>query len=764
MTSISIGQNTFRITPDPRQIGGTFDDIDVTKLTADDIFVDDIQPNENTSVSINPPVGGTTRPVRVSTTGPLNLANDFEPGDVIDGIVLQEGDRILIKNQAASIENGIYDVQSSGTPVRSSDYAAGQSVSGLLTIIQEGVLNVGTGYTNTAPPGSDVIGTDAMPYVQTTLGGGPLSVTQGGTGVVALTAGQVLVGDGVNPVDITKAAPTGDFVGTTDAQTLSNKNLVNNVFIIDNVDPTIRIAFDAAGAAGTTTTIRGTQAANIVLSLPNITDTIVSRTSAEVLSNKTISGAANTINNLSAGNITTGTLGVANGGTGVASLTSGRVVVGNGVGAVNLTKTAPAGDFVGTSDAQALSNKTISGATNTVNNLDASSISTGIFAVARGGTGVGTLTAGRVLVGNGAGTVDLTKTAPTGNFVGTSDVQVLTNKTLTGPSISSPNFTGTIIFNSSNFTDTTNGGTSVIGIGTNSGSGGTQSVGVGEGALDNNAAGGNVAVGYGAGDSVTSTSLNTLIGWAAGTNLTTGSFGTTCVGYSAGQSATAGSGQNTFLGGNSGILLQTGGGNVLVGNNAGNGLTTNATNNVCMGFSSGLGIGANAGGNVIIGSNATVSAGVGALNRTVIGNGAQATFSDNMVRLGDGAIGRFECQVALTVTSDRRLKTNIESLDDMLTYVDSINPVKFLRNSDVTNHITKKTYGFIAQEIEDIMPNDFGSVTHNLTDDTYHLRYEDFHAVAIRSIQQLHDKLKLLDAKVTQQSQEIDRLSSLLQN
>lgn len=47
-------------------------------------------------------------PVRVATTGPGALATDFENADTVDGIALVTGDRILIKNQAAGAENGIY--------------------------------------------------------------------------------------------------------------------------------------------------------------------------------------------------------------------------------------------------------------------------------------------------------------------------------------------------------------------------------------------------------------------------------------------------------------------------------------------------------------------------------------------------------------------------------------------------------------------------------------------------------------------------------
>ena len=55
-------------------------------------------------------------PVRAATTAPGTLALDFENGDVIDGVTLATGDRILIKDQVTATENGLYIVNASGAP------------------------------------------------------------------------------------------------------------------------------------------------------------------------------------------------------------------------------------------------------------------------------------------------------------------------------------------------------------------------------------------------------------------------------------------------------------------------------------------------------------------------------------------------------------------------------------------------------------------------------------------------------------------------
>jgi hypothetical protein len=117
-----------------------------------------------------------------------------------------------------------------------------------------------------------------------------------------------------------------------------------------------------------------------------------------------------------------GSLPVASGGTGAATFTAG-VLKANGTSSFT-TVAAPAGDLVGTSDSQTLTNKTFgSGVT----------FSTAI-PVTSGGTGAATFTAG-ILKANETSSFT-TVTAPDGAIVGTTDTQTLTNKTLTSPTIS----------------------------------------------------------------------------------------------------------------------------------------------------------------------------------------------------------------------------------------------------------------------------------------------------------------------------------------
>jgi len=80
--------------------------------------------------------------VRAGTTAPLTLATDFENGDTVDGVVLATGDRILIKDQATGADNGIYTVNATGAPTRSTDADQDAEVlGGMAVVVNEGTIN-----------------------------------------------------------------------------------------------------------------------------------------------------------------------------------------------------------------------------------------------------------------------------------------------------------------------------------------------------------------------------------------------------------------------------------------------------------------------------------------------------------------------------------------------------------------------------------------------------------------------------------------------
>lgn len=85
--------------------------------------------------------------VRAATTAAGTLASSFENGDTVDGVTLATNDRILIKDQASGAENGLYTVNASGAPTRSSDANTSAKVTPqLLVRVEEGTANQNKGF------------------------------------------------------------------------------------------------------------------------------------------------------------------------------------------------------------------------------------------------------------------------------------------------------------------------------------------------------------------------------------------------------------------------------------------------------------------------------------------------------------------------------------------------------------------------------------------------------------------------------------------
>ena len=131
----------------------------------------------------------------------------------------------------------------------------------------------------------------------------------------------------------------------------------------------------------------------------------------QTLTNKTIEGDDNTIQDIAISSLKT------------VLADADKFIVRDAAGAVVSSKTVPTGDVVGNSDNQTLTNKTIDGDDNTIQDVAISSLKTVLA------------DADKFIVRDAAGAVVSSKTVPTGDVVGTSDNQTLTSKTLTTPTI-----------------------------------------------------------------------------------------------------------------------------------------------------------------------------------------------------------------------------------------------------------------------------------------------------------------------------------------
>ena len=90
-------------------------------------YVDDLLAGIRTRVS-----------VRVATTANIDLTQDLQNGDTIDGVTLATDNRVLVKNQTDATQNGIYDVVASGTATRPTEFDTFNELAGQLISVQEG--------------------------------------------------------------------------------------------------------------------------------------------------------------------------------------------------------------------------------------------------------------------------------------------------------------------------------------------------------------------------------------------------------------------------------------------------------------------------------------------------------------------------------------------------------------------------------------------------------------------------------------------------
>ncbi len=201
-------------------------------------------------------------PVRVATTAAGTLASSFANASVVDGITLATGDRILIKNQATGSENGMYSVNATGAPTRTSDSDTSAEIVGSAVFVEAGTANAGTQWVN-GNTGTITIGTTAITYTQFGAGssytaGNGLTLTGSSFSVVADT-GISVSGTGV-AVDHTKvpelyAASFGDGTSTTFTIThnLGTQDVIVQVYYVAGSNQ--QVEFDIQHTSTTAITI-----------------------------------------------------------------------------------------------------------------------------------------------------------------------------------------------------------------------------------------------------------------------------------------------------------------------------------------------------------------------------------------------------------------------------------------------------------------------------------------------------------------------------
>jgi len=128
-------------------------------------------------------------PVVAATTATITLAG----AQTIDGVATVAGDRVLVKNQTTTAENGIYTVVDPGAWTRTLDADTGPELTNATVFVSGGDTQADTGWTQTSTAAS--VGTDGIVWAQFT---GAASFTPG-TGLI-LDGNTVNVGGGAGIV------------------------------------------------------------------------------------------------------------------------------------------------------------------------------------------------------------------------------------------------------------------------------------------------------------------------------------------------------------------------------------------------------------------------------------------------------------------------------------------------------------------------------------------------------------------------------------
>jgi hypothetical protein len=153
--------------------------------------------------------------VRAASTANVTIASALESGDIVDGVTLATGDRVLLKDQSSAAENGIYVVVASGAASRSTDADTSLELEGAAVMVEEGTANANTQWVQTSD--NFTINSGAVVWVQF---GGSTTYTAGDG--LTLTGNDFDVGAGTGitvdaaNVNIDTAVVARKFLGTVE--------------------------------------------------------------------------------------------------------------------------------------------------------------------------------------------------------------------------------------------------------------------------------------------------------------------------------------------------------------------------------------------------------------------------------------------------------------------------------------------------------------------------------------------------------------------
>src|SRR5882672_2841636 len=188
-------------------------------------------------------ISGSFPPVRAASTGaPLNPATGglF----VVDGVHLAAGDRVLVKDEASAVNNGIY-AASTGPWVRTTDAAGNQNFfSGMAVTVALGAVNAGQTFICTCPDDPVVVGTSLITFASQQV---VATATQTAASTTSLTIG---TGSKTLTIPAGKAFQVGQWVLIQETSNSANQ-MLGQITAYGSTSLTVNVT--ATGGSGTHT-------------------------------------------------------------------------------------------------------------------------------------------------------------------------------------------------------------------------------------------------------------------------------------------------------------------------------------------------------------------------------------------------------------------------------------------------------------------------------------------------------------------------------
>lgn len=159
--------------------------------------------------------------VEVATTANITLSGL----QTIDGYTTLAGDRVLVKNQASGVNDGVY-IAASGAWARSSDFAVGINSLGYYIAVLFGTTNGNKAFIQTANPG--IVGTNSLTFVlfnNTLYAASGLGITLSGN-VFNLQIDGTTLSQSVSGVKVATSGITDNEISATAAIQLSKLGLL----------------------------------------------------------------------------------------------------------------------------------------------------------------------------------------------------------------------------------------------------------------------------------------------------------------------------------------------------------------------------------------------------------------------------------------------------------------------------------------------------------------------------------------------------------